>query len=141
MSHDGNTSIENTLDGVYNLNTAFQLQGITTALLHDADGIGNTLGSIHLIRAEGHVAHHEGALHTIHNGTGVVNHLVDCHGQRRGIAHHHVGGRVAHEDAVNACPVDYACGSKIVGGEHADFLTLLFHLNKATRRHLALVAD
>ena len=141
MAHHGDASVEDGLHRVENLHAALHLHCIATALLHDADGVDNTVMDTRLIAAEGHVAHHKGTLDTVYHSTCMIDHLVDGHGQRRAVAHHHVGGRVADEDAIDTCTVDDACRSKIIGGEHADLLTLLFHLNEATRRYLAFVAD
>ena len=49
VTHHGDTGIQDGFDGVNYLHSSLQFEGIGMGFLHDAYGIGNTLGAAHLI--------------------------------------------------------------------------------------------
>ena len=141
MRHHRYASIENALDGVDDFSPTLKFQGIAATLFHDLHSVFHALLAVDLITAERHVAHHEGTLHATHHRPCMVNHLFNGHGQRGGIACHYVGGRVAHQYAIDACTVNDACRCKIIRCQHGDFLSSSLHLNEAVCSDLAIVTD
>ena len=106
MPHHGYSRIKNALHCIHNLHTAFELEGITSALSHDAYGIAHSIHRVNLIAAERHVAYHKGTVDRTHNRACMVYHLVDGDGQRSAVSGHHIGCRIAYEDAVDAGTVN-----------------------------------
>ena len=92
MTHHGNAGIENLADGVDDLHPTLQLESVAVGLLHDADGVGDTFRGIHLIRTERHITNDQRTLGAAHNGFGVINHLIERHGQSGERTGHHIGG-------------------------------------------------
>ena len=69
----------------------------------------------------------------------VVDHLVKGDGEGRPVAGHHITGRVAHQDNVDACRISDACCSVIIRCQHGNLLAFCLHLNEPMCSNLALV--
>ena len=132
MAHHGNACFDDASHGIHDFDAAFHFQGIDTRLFHYPDGIPDAFRTAHLIAAERHVAHHETMLAGTGHGCGVINHLVYADGQGVFVAGHHVGGRVADQDAVNAGGIDNPSRRVVIGREHRDLLTRLLHLRECS---------
>ena len=109
------------------------------ALLHDAHGRVQSLNAVALIAAERHVAHHERTVHAVAHALRMVYHLVEGHGEGGGVAHHHVGCGVAHENHVYAGLVDELGHGIVVGCEHCYLFAARLHVDDARSRHFLLV--
>ena len=139
MTHHGNAGVENLADGVDDLHPTLQLESVAVGLLHDADGVGDTFRGIHLIRTERHIANDQRTLGAAHNGFGVINHLVERHGQSGERTGHHIGGGVTHKNDVHAGAVHNAGHTVVISGQHGNLLALLLHLNKAMSGHFTRI--
>ena len=130
VTHDGDSSGEYAADRFENLLAAFELDGIGTGLLHDADGGGEGLFGVALISAEGHINHHQGTLDGAFDRGGVDYHLVEGDGQGSLVTFHDIGGRVADQDHVDFGGIEELGHGIVVCGKHGDFLAVLFHALK-----------
>ena len=101
-----------------------------------SDEVGAPM-NFHLSETRGEVNDHKCAIYGAHHRLGVVDHHIE--GDRQGgfIAVHHIGGRVAHQDHINTGGIDDLGHRIVVGGEHGNLLTRLFHLRQGGRGHRA----
>ena len=137
MAHHGDAGADDQAHALDDLLAALELDGLGAALLHDAHGVGVCVERAALIGAEGHVAHHEGALDAVGDAAGVIYHLVESDGQCGGVAGHDIRRRVADEYGIDSGGVDKTCHRVVVGCEHGYLLTLCLELGKAARGDLA----
>ena len=128
MAADRHTGFHHPTYGVGYLLPALELHGIGTALLEHADGVGNCHIVVHLVGAERHICNHQRVLRSAHDTFGEENHLVKRDRQRILVAAHNVGGTVANQEHIHSGFVHQPGEGIIVGGEHCNLLTLLFHL-------------
>ena len=59
----------------------------------------------------------------------MVDHLIKSNGQGGGVACHNVGGRVPYQYYIHAGTIYKGSHSVVVGREHGDFFSTLFHLS------------
>jgi hypothetical protein len=131
--------------------TTLELDGVAVALLHELAGAGHALLDRRLVRHERHVADDVGPPGAARDRATVVRDLIERDGKRGFVALHHHAQRVADEQNVRSGLVEEARERSVVGGEHGDSLTTLFHLPQgldgdATRSrlhsvHLSLVSS
>src|SRR6185312_4783857 len=127
MADDGNACGEDAVHRFEDLFTAFDLDAMGAGLLHDADGRGQRLFGIGLVRAKGEIDNHERAVDTSHHRRGVIDHLVEGDGQGGLMPGHDIGGRIAHENNVDACRVEDPGKGVVVGGDHGDLFAVGLH--------------
>ena len=134
-----NACIYHRLDGISNLHTTFEFQGIHARFLHDAARIAERLFLADLITAEWHIAYHKGMLAGTGHAAGMINHLI--YGDRQGISItcHHIAGRIANQDTIDACCIKDACRCKVVSCKHCHLLACRLHLGKRLGCNLFLI--
>ena len=139
MTMHRNTGIYHRLDGIRNLHSTFELQGIHARLLHHAASVAQCFLLADLITAKRHIAYHKGMLAGTCHAAGMVNHLV--YGDRQGISItcHHVAGRIANQDTIDACCIQNACSSKVISCKHRHLLACRLHLGKRLGCNLLLI--
>ena len=125
MSHYRNTCIDNTFYGICNFNATLHFQGVNACRFHHPDSITDTFFTAHLIASERHITDNQTMLASTSHSSCMINHLIYANRKGGLIASHDIRSRVTHQDSINACSVNNACSSIIIGGKHCDFLTSL----------------
>lgn len=127
VAHDGDAGLHHGLDLGADLDAALELDGLATALLHEAAGVADGRGHVLLVGEEGHVADDEGVARRAGDAAGVMDHVVHGHGNGGVIAHHGHAEGVSDQDHVNPGLLDERGHGVVVGGHHGD-LAALVHL-------------
>ena len=88
------------------LDAAFELHGLAARFLQDAAGVFDRLVRAQVKAGERHVDDHQRVLDRAADHLGVVDHLVERHGQRAVVALHDHRHAVADQNAFDAGRVD-----------------------------------
>ena len=128
VAHDGDSRVDDTLDGGRDFLAAFEFHGIDARLTDQPDGVAHAFLRRDLITAKRHVADHQRPLATSCHAARIDDHLVQGDGEGGVVALHHVGGRVADQNAVNARLVYQSCRRIVVGREHGYLVAVALHL-------------
>ena len=107
---------------------AFEFHGIDARLTDQPDGVAHAFLRRDLITAKRHVADHQRPLATSCHAARIDDHLVQGDGEGGVVSQHHVGGRVADQNAVNARLVYQSCRRVVVGREHGYLVAVALHL-------------
>ena len=101
---------------------------MTAGFFHDADGRTQGTFGISLVATEGKVHHNQSTINGTYHRTCVVNHLVQGNRQGGFVTRHYIRSTIANENTINTGGIYHFSHGKVIGGEHRDFLTLVFHL-------------
>ena len=82
MGHYGDAALSEMFDGFSHLGTAFEFDGFTAGLGHDAGGVAEGLFLGFLVAAERHVDHDAGGFRCVAHGTAVGDHHVESDVER-----------------------------------------------------------
>ena len=137
VPHHGDAHVDDATHRLAQLLAALDLDRLDAALLDHAARVAQRLVGVHLVAHEGHVSHHEGALHAAAHDLAVVEHLLQRHADGRVEPLHHHAGRVPDEDHVDPRLVEQLRRQEVVSRQRADRLALLLHRAQGARGHLA----
>ena len=124
MAHHGNFCFDHAGDELEAALAAFDFQCLGTGFLHEAHGVVERLGSVHVVAAVGHVCHYERAPCTAAHGPRVVKHLLNRNRQRAVVTEHDHADGVADENDVHAGFVEQTSRGIVVGRQAGDLLGL-----------------
>ncbi len=98
----------------------FELDRVHPSFLEKAPGVAHRLGGRHLIGKKGHVADQVGEARSAGHRLAVMEHVL--HGDRKGVfvPQHDHGERIAHQDRIDARPIQDQGRRIVVGGQHGD---------------------
>ena len=126
MPHDRNAEIGEAPDSLQNWRAAFQLDGVGAAFSHQPPGGGDGVVQA-CIAHERHVRDDQGVGCAPHHSAGVIDNVVDRHGQGRVVALNHHAQAVANHKDGQAGPVRDQGRGIVIGGQHGDFLASALH--------------
>ena len=106
MGHHGNAGRHQRRDRVGLLHAPFQLHRLAARLLQDASGVFDRLVRAQMITRKRHVDDHQRLLDRPADHLGVIDHLVERHGQRGVVALHDHRHAVADENPFDAGRID-----------------------------------
>jgi len=130
VSHDRQTRRREPLNRLSNAASTFQLYGGSAAFLKNSRRIPHGLLCRHLIRKERHVGNDECAVGATRDSLRMVNDCIESYGNRRVQSQNHMPKGIAHEQDVNAGPVEKPRHGCIVGSQHDDSLAFRLHQGK-----------
>ena len=108
------------------IRSAFQLDGLSAAFLHQTQRVADGVVVGRVVAAVGHVHHQKRRFHGSFHGFGVVQHLVHGQRERRFVAQNGHRDGVSDENNVDSSFIDKACGGVVVRGKRGDgFAALL----------------
>jgi hypothetical protein len=107
--------------------SAFEFHGMCARFFHDPDCGVQRLSGISLVRSKRQIHDNQRPFYGPHYRSSMVDHLVDRDRQRRFVAGHYIGSRIAHQDQLDACCIHNARHRVIVGGKAGYFFATRFH--------------
>ncbi len=128
VRHDRNAGLDHGPDGFGVELAALDLDGVREALLEEADAGGHCLLRGYLVAAERQVRHHQGALGRPRDRPAQREQLVHGDGEAGFVAEDVVGGRIAHQQDLDAGLVEDLRRVLVVGGQHGEALAVGFGL-------------
>ena len=140
VPHHGHLGAHDALDGLGDQQSTFELHGVGTRLLDETDRATHSILGAHLITPKGHIGDDQGALGTPGHQTGVIDDLIQGHGQGRITALDHVSQGIPHQQQVYTRLVENAREGKVVRGEHGEGFALAFALGEGAHRNSVLSA-
>ena len=122
VRHDRDAGLDHGADGVGVEFSAFDLDGVGQALLQEPHAGGDRLLGGDLVAAERQVRDHQGPPRGAGDGPAQRQELVHRHGEAGLVAEDVVGGRIAHQEHLDAGLVEDLGGVLVIGGEHGEVL-------------------
>ena len=140
VAHHGDPGADDRARPVGGRAAALELDAVAAGLLDEAVRGLDRLRVRGLIGAEREIADEQRRLQAAADGAREHQHLLDADRHRVRVAEHVVGGRVAHEDDVDARLLGDERARVVVGGDHHDRLAQGPHLRELGEGHaLALL--
>jgi len=136
VAHDGDTRLDDGLDGACAALAALELDRLGLALLHQPAGVGQRLLRGDLVGHEGQIDGEVGALQPSRHAGSVVDHVFEGDAQGVGVALDHHAQAVTHQHHVHPGRVGQAGHGVVIGGDHHDFLVVGLHAQKVRDRLL-----
>ena len=116
------------------LHAALQFHGLTAGLLQDPARASDRPIHAQMKTGKRHIDHQQGMMHGTPHHLGVIDHLLQRHGQRVGMALHDHREAVAHQNALDAGRIDQFRRGIVVGGQHGDLPPGGFHRRELGNR-------
>jgi hypothetical protein len=109
---------------------ALELDHVGQAFLHQPAGTAQRLLGTFLVGKEGQVGHQQGAFEAARHTAGVIDHVVQGHRHRGGLALHHVAERIADQHHVDAGRVQQAGEGIVIRRQRGNALAGALHLQQ-----------
>ena len=120
VGHHGDAGRDERGDRLGLLDAAFELHRLAARFLEDPAGVFDRLVLAQVEAGKRHVDDHQRVLDRAADHLGVVDHLVERHGQRAVVPLHDHRHAVAHQNAFDAGRVDQPGHRIVVRGDHRD---------------------
>jgi len=105
-----------------------------SACLHELNGVSHGEIYRYLITAERHVGDDPRRPIALRNACRVIGHVLGGYPKRCRVPLEHHSERIAHQNHINACLVEYAGQCCVIAGEHGDLLSRSVQFAKAMQR-------
>jgi len=127
VTYYGNAGLNDSGDRFLHFDATFEFHRFGKSLLNQSSGGFEGFFRRNSVRHERHVGADVSATNAPGHGAGVIDHVIECHGNRAFVTLHHHAQRIAHQHHVHASVVYQPSEGGVIGRDNRDFPVVGFH--------------